>query len=464
MIAAIIATALSAIASTGSTSAFGAAAALESQHGLGMRSSDVPPPLAPPREGATRAEAPAASERLTAESARRRMTIDVIAGRIDGAEPIERRVRGVPRRLFRSAPDGWSAWIEVEGKGPLAQEVLVVASPKAMAALERPAHAIERPADDSASPPSDARTPHQKPQRKPDQGPDAIPEPEPGSSSDSAPLRYALGPGRVSDLRWSPAGGLLVCARATGDAAQVIETLEPRRPRAALRRISPAGGWAESPAVAGDGTIAYALLRERRGKESDLDVIVRSPEGSERVVIEGAPVRSLALAPDASRLVVGLQGELELIELTQPTELNGRAARDRSAGRPALGERDAPTDPAARAVRRVWRLSEIDVAAFAHHPATLAVSSDGRWIAATIRFSGGRASGLGGDRAAPRVFGDQEIVVIDADAPDQQAPASPAVRVIKVGAEVEWLEWSPPQAREPKGSPQARGDPVSWAG
>lgn len=306
---------------------------------------------------------------LIVEGQTHRSRVDPVTGtatRIEAAVDPER-----PNRPAASS-EGWSATVEVEGRGAASHHVLVIGRPS-----------------------SDAR---------------GVVDP---ATLRQGPRRLALPGSSVVELAWAPGGGTLLLCRTVGGAS-TIDTLDATRDDSEPERISPADAVARHPAIAADGTIAYALLRERRGKDAIFDVILREKDGAERIVLDRSSVRGLALSADGRTLAIGLQGEVRLIDL---------------AGGAAAGGN----------VRRSWNLSEIDARAAAHHPSGLAFSPEGRFLAARVPFSGGRSTGFGEPEEVEEnwIFGDRELLVIDLAAPDGAA----AARIITLDEPTRRLAW-----------------------
>lgn len=184
------------------------------------------------------------------------------------------------------------------------------------------------------------------------------------------------------DPQWTPDGAGIVYVRGAFDETQVYRyDLAAERP--SETRISAGKHQSFMPRVAPDGSIAYLVLTDRKGKQSIIDLIVKT-DGEQKTIVSGEHITALAWSPSGDRLAWSTHGKIAIHSIK-------------------TGE-NATID----------FMKSIDEQLYAHHARAIAWRPDGAALAAVINFSGGRAAPMnaGPDYEWPPIFGDREIFII----------------------------------------------------
>ncbi len=192
----------------------------------------------------------------------------------------------------------------------------------------------------------------------------------------SEPVQVTDDKGQIVDVTWLPDSRRAIVQR-----GWTLALLDVGGSKPVVSRFGERDWSAYEAAASPDGRVAFLRLRERKGKETDEDIVIWDGKNF-TTLIENRDFTTLAWSPDGKELAWSTHGELGV------------------------------TDVATKQGRTLEYLS-IDQALYAHHANSLAFSPDGKFIAAVIRFSGGR---LVVDPSKPDILrGDRDIFVIPAD-------------------------------------------------
>lgn len=183
---------------------------------------------------------------------------------------------------------------------------------------------------------------------------------------------------KVREIHWSHDGLQIVYVSGIGDATQVYRAdLNTNT----ISRLSDGAAQSWNPRLTADGRVAYTKLRERVGKMQLVDLIVTDGESS-TTIIANEPVLDHAWSPDGELIVYDTPSALTIIDV-------------------ASGE-----------TRRTIEHLAIDDRLYAHGARHLTWRPDGKALACTLTFLGGRMVGT-------EIFGDHELFIIPLDPGDK---------------------------------------------
>ena len=202
------------------------------------------------------------------------------------------------------------------------------------------------------------------------------------------PLALLPASEHAQDINWLPNSNSLVCAHGANQShlqvylIDLAESPSNRGQEARIReaRLSDGKDRAFNPAVSSDGKIAWLALRDRKNKESFIDLVIIAKSGEKPVtLVERQHITDFEFSPDGSKIAYSTIGELTII--------------DSSSGK----------------MTSQIKYASIDEAMWVHHARALAWSPDGQHIAASLRFSGGREV----DPNDPQpMIGDRDVFII----------------------------------------------------
>lgn len=199
---------------------------------------------------------------------------------------------------------------------------------------------------------------------------------------ESAPRRTVLEIAHPGNLQWHPDGRLLL--EGSLGARRGVFAVDPDAAASTITRLSPGDRDCQLAAVSSTGSIAWGAVTSRQGKSTLMEIMLREGEAERRLMVD-VPATSLAFSPDGRRLAVGRLGGIHVLDVATGAELQR------------------------------WELHALDEQLYAHHPDAMVWSPDGRTLAFTCRFSGGRAAAQGGE--LPSIYGDREVFLLIPDTP-----------------------------------------------
>ena len=201
--------------------------------------------------------------------------------------------------------------------------------------------------------------------------------------------------------QWTPDGKQIVYGRGEGKFQQVYITGADDE-KWSEKRISAGGVRSFNPRIAPDGTIAYLTERGRDGKATLVDLLIVKG-GKANPIVKNTAMTEFAWSPDSNKIAYSSHGELITVDIATKKTVSTRT------------------------------YESIDKRLYAHHADALAWRPDGKAIAATIQFSGGREFKMG--ETPPPMFGEHAVFII---------PAEGEATWFEVGARPQNVQWTKP--------------------
>lgn len=241
----------------------------------------------------------------------------------------------------------------------------------------------------------------------------------------------------IAQFSWLPDGKSIVFQSTESGQIYLVRTDGKDGAMIKPRQISDGSGRCFQPTVCADGRIAWLVARSRQGKETLSDLVITRGGGEEnspaaatpaRQVVEGLPQAApgeprVPLPPMPKADLAKIDAEVAPLATDTLVKSTGVYSMSFSADGTKLaygviGELRIH-DFADGSTRRI-KLMDVCDQLFAHYPADVSWRPDGKLIAASFHFAGGRAAAVdpanpGVPGPMPVLFGDREIFFIPVD-------------------------------------------------